>query len=171
MSLRRFLPWIVGLVVLATVGCLGQTHKTQPIASISTPANTMAPTQGAMSLPPPAIFSSMITGPVVLSSLDGDTINPCNARKLIIGVDKPSDSAKFIQLIKSHQIVPTAIIDDPLGGHRIYKLRGILITGKSTTTYLFPTFTLKFSNLTLNDCDHDKRPHALYTKPPFPSLP
>jgi hypothetical protein len=113
---------------------------------------------------PPPIFSSSTTGAVVLAGIYGDT-HQCRVRRLYIEVVKSSDVAKFVSLIESHRILDAATIDDPSSGHMVYKLRGVLATGKTMPPISqYPRITLEFAKIKLSDCGPERSIQAPYSR-------
>jgi hypothetical protein len=52
-------------------------------------------------------------------------------------------------------------IDDPTSGHQVYKLRGVIATGKSIGGAYSPLITLKFATMTVTGCG----PHRYSVSP------
>ena len=161
MSLRKFVPWIVGLMALVA-GCSHQTQTKYPAEIISTPTASVDMNQGGY-WNQPATFWSRETGPVLLNSIGGDRPNPCVVTKLYISLVNSSDVGKFVSLIETHRKLPTAKIDDPTSGHMIYTLHDILVTGKTMPPVRsYPQITLQVGSMTINKCGPDKSLHALH---------
>jgi hypothetical protein len=118
-----------------------------------------------------ATFWSKATGSVLLNDISGDT-HPCRAKKLSIGLVKSSDLDKFVRLLKAHQTLDLAKIDDPSGGHMLYKLRGVRVTGKATGRIRSsPEVTLEFSSLELTGCGSHNSVQTSVPKALLPTLP
>lgn len=54
----------------------------------------------------------------------------------------------FVKLIQTRQVLDYVTIDDPTSGHQVYKMRGVVATGKSTG----PLITLKFITMNVTGC-------------------
>jgi hypothetical protein len=124
------------------------------------PITAEAPPAASFAAP---IFSSTTTGSVILAGIYGDT-HQCRVRKLYIEVVNPSDLAKFTRLITSHSVLDAATIDDPSGGHTVYKLRGVLATGK-TMPAQYPRITLEFARIEITGCGPERSIPAPYGRP------
>jgi hypothetical protein len=94
-----------------------------------------------------AIFSSKTTGRVRLNGIAGNG-HQCSATKLFIGLADRSDLPMFVKLIQTHQVLDSVMIDDPTSGHQVYKMRGVVATGKS----IGPLITLKFTTMNVTGC-------------------
>jgi len=152
---------IVSLAILSACS-----HAPNPAPQMSIAAST----QGAM-FTTAATFWSRATGSVLLNDISGDT-HPCRAKKLFIGVVKPSDLDKFVRLLQAHQTLDLATIDDPSGGHMVYKLRSVRVTGKEMGPIRStPEVTLEFASLELTGCGSLNKVQTSVPKPLLPSLP
>lgn len=85
----------------------------------------------------------------------------CRATKLLIGLADRSDLSLFVRLIKSHQVLDSVTIDDPTSGHQVYKMRGVIATGKTVEEYASPLISLKFAKMTVTGCG----PHKYMVSP------
>lgn len=125
-------------------------NRSNVAGAAATPSNGVA--QDAGPPLPHAIFTSKETGPIVLSTLLGDTPDPCFSHKLHIGLNNASDLGMFVKLITSHHTIAAAKIDDPTGGHQIYELYGVTVTGKTLSEFDFPLVALDVAKLTRTNC-------------------
>jgi len=86
-----------------------------------------------------------------LETIQGNA-QQCSATKLYIGLADPSDLGLFVRLIKSHQVLDSVTIDDPTSGHQVYKLRGVIATGKTVGEFSYPLITMEFAKMTVTGC-------------------
>jgi len=98
-----------------------------------------------------AIWTEKATGRIRLISMSGNT-QQCRTTKLFVGLADPADLGVFVKLKKTHKVLDSVVIDDPTSGHQIYKLRGVIATGKSTSNFSNPVITLEFNRMTVTGC-------------------
>jgi len=116
---------------------------------------------------PDANFSSMATGSIRLNEILSN-LHICRATKLYIGLADQSDLPLFVRLITSHRELDSVTIDDPTTGHQVYKLRGVIATGKTLPpASTSPLITLEFTKMDVSGCDR-KPPSSVpaWTAPP-----
>jgi hypothetical protein len=140
--------WIIAFALLLS-GCVQHRQNVAPASTPSIAKPTIdANTAQSACVQSYAIFSSKKTGRVRLNNIVGNG-HQCSATKLFIGLADRSDLPMFVKLIQSHQVLDSAMIDDPTSGHQVYKLRGVVATGKSEG----PLITLVFTTMNVTGCD------------------
>jgi hypothetical protein len=147
------MEWIIVLALLLS-GCTQHRQDVSPASapSITTVTVGASPGQSAYTHPY-AIFSSKTTGRVRLNNMLGNG-HPCRATKLFIGLADRSDLPTFVKLIHTHQVLDAVLIDDPTSGHQVYKLRGVVATGKTLPPVsTSPLITLEFAKMNVSGCD------------------
>ena len=157
---------LAGLVALQSCASQRQDANPSVTRSISVLSVSASPDQGAY-VHPYAILTSKTTGRVRLDTIMGNG-HQCSATKLFIGLADPSDLPMFVRLIQTHRVVDSVMIDDPTSGHQVYKLRGVIATGKTLPpASTSPLITLEFSMMNVSGCE-GARPSSVpaWTAPP-----
>jgi hypothetical protein len=153
------LPWLrsklwvlVGAILCSSCTSHAHTASDRSGTAVIASAPTARTAQNAGPPLPHAIFTSKETGSIELSTLLGDTPDPCLVHKLHIGLTNASDLGRFVKMITSHHTIAEAKIDDPTGGHQVYELYGVTVTGKTLSEFDFPLVALNVAKLTRTNC-------------------
>jgi hypothetical protein len=151
----RLTAWIV-IGALLLPGCAHDRQDATPAPAPSIAALTLSasPSQSSY-VKQYAIFSSKTTGRIRLDDIRGNA-HQCRATKLFIGLADRSDLSLFVRLTKSHQVLDSVTIDDPTSGHQVYKLHGVIATGKTIRSPYSPLIALEFTKMTVTGCDPSK---------------
>lgn len=142
---------ILCLLMACIPGCVSRPSEGARPIPTAVPTATVEP-PAAFELPK-ATFRSTQTGSVVLDFIGGNG-HPCSATRLYIGLAKPADAKRFLPFIGSQRTITSAVIDDPTGGHNVYTLRDIAVTGKQVRADDGPRLTLRFAAMSMTWCDH-----------------
>jgi hypothetical protein len=155
--------------MLALQNCAPQRQGANPSVTPSISVLSVnASTGQSANVHPYAILTSKTTGRVRLDTIMGNG-HQCSATKLFIGLADSTDLPMFVRLIQSHRVVDSIMIDDPTSGHQVYKLRGVIATGKTLPPVsTSPLITLEFASMHVSGCDR-ARPSSVpaWTAPPI----
>src|SRR4029077_7652729 len=137
---------------LVLPGCAQYRTDTVPVSTPTSAASGSAASVGQSTyVQHDAIWTSKATGPIRLISISGNP-QQCRATKLFIGLADSSDLRTFEKLIVSRRMLDAVMIDDPTSGHHVYKLRGVIATGKNTGSFSYPVITLEFAKMAVTGC-------------------
>jgi hypothetical protein len=91
-------------------------------------------------------------GRVSLDFISGNA-QICDTTKLFVGLVDGSAVPKFARLMSPRRTLAHVHIDDPTGGHIVYDLDAVVITGERLPPAVpQPTFTLTFGGITVTGC-------------------